>query len=88
MIGQLAGGPLPDTAPPSSISAVSAANLRLIAFNEIFEVAYFTELLANITKGEKGYTDFGMFPKKYVEESLTAVINVRLSPSIPQPHFH
>ena len=78
-IEQLAGGSFPTLAGPSSISAESAANLRLIAFNEIFEVAYFTDLLANITKGVKGYTDLGAFPKAFVEEALTAVINVRIS---------
>ena len=78
-IEMLAGGSAPTLPPPAALSATSAANLRLIAFNEIFEVAYFTDLLANITNGVKGYTDLGAFPKAFVMESLTAVINVRIS---------
>jgi hypothetical protein len=78
-IQMLAGGTLSNEAPPSALSAESAANLRLIAFNEIFEVAYFTDLLANITNNATGYTHFGIFDKAFVVESIKAVINVRVS---------
>lgn len=49
MIEELAGGPLPNTALPTSVSPQVVTALQLIAANEIFEVAYFTELHNNIT---------------------------------------
>lgn len=49
-----AHGTLPNTALPTKINDTSAANLQLIAFNEIFEVAYFSSLLNNVTHGSYG----------------------------------
>jgi hypothetical protein len=78
MIEELAGGTLGNGPPPPSLSAVSATNLRLIAFNEIFETAFFTDLLYNITTHQKGYTYFGAFSKEFVVDALVGVINVRM----------
>lgn len=68
---KLAGGTLPDGALPTSLKASGVQTLQLIAANEIFEVAYFTELLKNITSGVAGYeagnTD-------YIKASLAAVV--------------
>ncbi|KAI5362653.1 hypothetical protein Slin14017_G063340 [Septoria linicola] len=47
-----AQGTLPNTPLPKKLSDASATNFQLIAFNEIFEVAYFNSLLNNITSGE------------------------------------
>jgi hypothetical protein len=74
-----AGGTLGNGPPPASLSAVSATNLRLIAFNEIFETAFFTDLLYNITTHQKGYTSFGAFSREFVVDALVGVINVRIS---------
>jgi hypothetical protein len=41
--------------PPASPQPDSLTSLRLIAFNELFEVAFFTELLSNITNHVRGY---------------------------------
>ncbi|QKX61669.1 uncharacterized protein TRUGW13939_08822 [Talaromyces rugulosus] len=54
-IEQEAHGMLPNAALPSSISQDSLISLQLIAFNEIFEVAFFTELLFNLTNNVDGY---------------------------------
>jgi hypothetical protein len=54
-IEQEAHGTLPNAALPSSISQDSLTSLQLIAFNEIFEVAFFTELLFNLTNNVDGY---------------------------------
>ena len=68
--------------PPASLSAVSATNLRLIAFNVVFETAFFTtDLLYNITTHQKGYTYFGAFSREFVVDALIGVINVRISDS-------
>ncbi|KAM5348644.1 hypothetical protein ACJ41O_008468 [Fusarium nematophilum] len=48
--GKLPGGPLPTQLGPGSTTA-----FQLIAFNELFETAYFNSLLYNITEGVKGY---------------------------------
>ena len=71
----LAGGTTPNSAPPSSLKANGVQTLQLIAANEIFEVAYFTELLANVTNNVPGYE---VEDKDYVVRTLTAVVNVRL----------
>ncbi|KAH7036316.1 hypothetical protein B0J12DRAFT_581914 [Macrophomina phaseolina] len=55
-IQKIAGGTLPNgggKAPPPSADALTS--LRLIAFNELFEVAFFTDLLKNITENVPGY---------------------------------
>lgn len=52
---KLAGGTLPNGALPSSLTPAAVQALQLIAANELFEVAYFTELVANITNKVPGY---------------------------------
>lgn len=54
-IAKEAGGKLPGGALPSGLGATSITTLQLIAFNEIFEVAYFSSLLNNLTSGVSGY---------------------------------
>ena len=48
-------GTLPNGPPPPSIGPQGIINLQVVAFNEIFEVAFFTELLANVTNNVPGY---------------------------------
>ena len=50
-----AGGTLSNGPPPPKIDPDTLNSFRLIAFNEIFEVAFFTELISNITQGVPGY---------------------------------
>lgn len=50
-----AQGTLPNTALPANVSDNSLVAFRVIAFNEIFEVAYFTSLIQNITNNVPGY---------------------------------
>lgn len=70
---KLAGGTLPNGALPSSLKPNGVQALQLIAANEIFEVAYFSELLANVTNNVPGYE---VEDKVYVVKALTAVVNV------------
>lgn len=74
---KLAGGTLPNGALPTTLKDSGAQTLQLIAANEIFEVAYFSELLANVTNDVTGY-DLGA-DKDYVVKTLTAVVAVRSS---------
>jgi hypothetical protein len=74
-----AGGTLGNGPPPPSLSIASATNLRLIAFNELFEVAFFTDLYRNITTHQHWYTKFGAFSKDFVLDALTTVVDVRIA---------
>ena len=80
-----AGGTLANGPAPPYLSNAGATNLRLIAFNEIFEVAYFTDLLHNITSNQPGYTNFGAFSREFVVDALTAVIDVRMATLTTSP---
>ncbi len=74
----LAGGTIPNGPLPTTLTANAVQALQLIAANEIFETAFFTELLTNITTGVAGYEDGN---KPYVIDTLTAVINVSFFPA-------
>ncbi|KAF4308160.1 hypothetical protein GTA08_BOTSDO03713 [Botryosphaeria dothidea] len=54
-IQEIAGGTLPNGGGGAPPSADALTSLRLIAFNELFEVAFFTDLLKNITENVPGY---------------------------------
>jgi hypothetical protein len=74
-IETLAHGSLPNGAPPAiPPKDDSFTSLRLIAFNELFEVAFFTELIANITIGCDGYNIEHDGRKQYILESLTNIL--------------
>ncbi|KAH6659180.1 late sexual development protein [Truncatella angustata] len=55
LIETQAGGVLSDEAPPPKLSEGAIANFQLIAFNEQFEVAFFSSLIENITNNVEGY---------------------------------
>lgn len=55
-IQKLAGGTLPNGVLPAQLPDVPAITLQLIAFNELFEVAFFSNLIDNITNGVPGYS--------------------------------
>jgi hypothetical protein len=67
-----AHGTLPNGPPPPKLSPEGITNLQLIALNELFEVAYFTELVYNVTNKVSGY-DLG-YGHNYVLESLHAIV--------------
>lgn len=54
-IQEIAGGTLPNGGGGDPPSADALTSLRLIAFNELFEVAFFTDLIKNITGNVPGY---------------------------------
>lgn len=55
VIANEAGGKLPNSPPPTSLGAGTTTAFQLIAFNELFETAFFSSLLNNITQGVPGY---------------------------------
>ncbi|KAI5460099.1 hypothetical protein BGZ63DRAFT_511980 [Mariannaea sp. PMI_226] len=50
-----AGGKLPGGGLPTNLGPASTTSFQLIAFNELFETAYFNSLLNNITNKAPGY---------------------------------
>jgi len=72
---RIAGGSLPDGPLPTSLTPAGSQTLQLIALNELFEVAYFTQLLSNITNGVDGYEDGD---DTEIINALEVIINVRL----------
>ncbi|RDW83482.1 hypothetical protein BP5796_04973 [Coleophoma crateriformis] len=75
VVSVAAHGSLPNSPPPpNKPSADALTSLRLIAFNELFEVAYFTELLNNITNNVEGYEVGGKDDaRNFMIKALTAV---------------
>lgn len=68
-----AQGTLPNGALPSEIADDTALTLQLVAFNEFFEVAFFTSLLANITNGQPGFDVASGSALEIVVNALVAV---------------
>ena len=71
----LAGGTAPNGGAPSSLKAPAVQAFQLIAANELAEIAYFTELIANVTNDVPGYD---VEDKDYIVKTLTAIVNVRI----------
>ncbi|KAJ5098753.1 hypothetical protein N7532_005754 [Penicillium argentinense] len=74
LIEQQAHGTLPNGSPPPVISSQGIVNLQLIAFNELFEVAFFDELVTNITEGVVGYRFSVTDDRDLVVASLKAIL--------------
>jgi len=74
-IEQKALGTLSNATPPPNASADGLISLRLIALNELFEVAFFEDLISNITNNVKGYTFKTPKSRDFVLKSLAAVQN-------------
>ncbi|CAI6336570.1 unnamed protein product [Periconia digitata] len=71
-IQKQAFGTLPNGPAPPALSPEGVTNLQLIALNELFEVAFFTELMYNISNKFDGYdTGYGHW---YVMDTLNAII--------------
>ncbi|KAJ5152122.1 hypothetical protein N7492_010417 [Penicillium capsulatum] len=74
LIEQTARGTLPNGPSPPVISSPGILSLQLIAFNELFEVAFFNDLLANITKSVMGYRFQDSGDRDFVIKSLRAIL--------------
>jgi len=72
VIQSQAQGTLPNGPPPPTLSPEGVKNLQLIALNELFEVAFFSELLFNVTNKAPGY-DLG-YGQEYVLDTLKSIV--------------
>lgn len=73
-LGKLPGSPLPKSLGPGSTTA-----FQLIAFNELFETAFFSSLLHNITQGLRGY-EVPSNERGESEQIVRTILAVRLYP--------
>ncbi|KAF2641827.1 hypothetical protein P280DRAFT_541275, partial [Massarina eburnea CBS 473.64] len=72
MIQKQADGTLPNGPPPPTLSPEGVTNLQLIAANELLEVAFFSELVFNVTNKLPGY-DLG-YGHEYVLDTLSSIV--------------
>lgn len=74
-IYKAAGGTLPNRPPLPDLKSTAITTLQLLGHNELSEVAFFTQLLGNITNNVPGYRMKG--PNRVsVIKSLNAIIAV------------
>lgn len=75
-IEKVAGGTLSNAPPPAKLAQSTLTAFQLIAFNELFEVAFFKSLIDNVTANTAGY-ELPSQGKKYellgILESVLAV---------------
>lgn len=76
-IAKVAGGLLPNVPLPTKLGPGSKTTFQLIAFNELFEVAFFDSLLQNVTRGVEGYKINAHIDK--ITKILTTVRAVRFA---------
>lgn len=69
-----AHGSLPNGPPPATINPNTLTSLRLIAFNELFEVAFFSSLLNNITANATGYEFQATSSRDSAVAAVTAIL--------------
>ncbi|KAL8798916.1 MAG: hypothetical protein Q9182_006288 [Xanthomendoza sp. 2 TL-2023] len=86
-ISKEAGGPLPNLPLPATLSPDAITSLQLLGTIELFEVAFFSQLLYNITNNVTGFSapDIAPFDRNLVIKSLTAIQKVTHH-SPPPPH--
>lgn len=86
-IEKTAGGSLGDYPLPTTLTPAAITSLELLANNELFEVAFFSELLSNITNTVTGYgfSDLEPFDRDLIIKSLTAILKVAYSPGLLDP---
>ena len=79
-IQRLAGGTLPNQPLPTNLSQDAIATLKLLAHNELYEVAFFTELLSNITTAAPGYgaNDTAPLDRLLLVRQIEAIKNVSI----------
>jgi hypothetical protein len=80
-IERIANGKISNAPPPAKLAPSSLTAFQLIAFNELFEVAFFSSLIGNITANVPGYE----LPSKGKKEELLDVLQAILA--VCRPSF-
>jgi hypothetical protein len=76
-------GTLSNATPPATVSSQGLANLRFVAINELFEVAFFNDLIFNITNNVPGYEIDGNPVYDDVRDLLVTMLNAALAVGLP-----
>lgn len=79
-IQKQAGGTLPNGPLPTSLKTAAIITLQLLSNNELFEAAFFNELLNNVTSNAPGYDVTALDPpldRDYTLKAITAIAKVR-----------
>lgn len=74
-----ADGTLSNAPPPPKLEPSSLTAFQLIAFNELFETAYFSSLINNITANVPGF----QLPSQAKQEELLDVLHTILAVRTP-----
>lgn len=78
-IERRAHGTLPGLRLPATISAPGVANLQLMTFGAFQDVAFFNELIRNVTQNVTGYVLGDGVEREYTLRSLEPILAVSLS---------
>jgi hypothetical protein len=78
-IEQEAHGTLFNASLPANISQGGLTNLQLIAFNELFEVAFFEQLLFNLTNHVDGYDLTNITTGDFITNTILTIQSVCVS---------
>lgn len=80
--GFLGTGPIPTNLNELKLTPAAITSLELLANNEYFEVAFFSQLLSNITESASGYGADSIAPldRDQVIKAITAIKNVSAIP--------
>ena len=75
-----AKGSVPTAKLPKYVKPAGVVALQLFGYNEVMEVAFFAQLLANVTNNVPGYEASSLVPltRDYVIDMLNAIVNVRI----------
>jgi len=68
-----AHGTEPNGGAPTGLAADDLTSFRLVAFNELFEVAFFTDLLFNLTENVSGFEIEDKNTRQLVINAITAI---------------
>lgn len=77
---ELAQGRIPDTYLPSNISSQGIKNLQLLAYTELIEIAFFTDLITNVSTSQPGFEIEDLEERVEILEGLSTVLAVRAVP--------
>src|SRR5436190_19066496 len=69
-------GTLSNAPPPATLSPDGIVNLQLVAFNELHEVAFFSQLVQNITNSVPGFELHDRKEKDFVLKTLKGILAV------------
>lgn len=87
LIEKIADGQLSNAPPPPKLAPSSLTAFQLIAFNENFEVAFFSSLINNITRGIDGFNVQGSSKQELLDVLKTVLAVSSTTLTLRHPVF-